>query len=454
MAVLGDIVAMLLRNKKTPWLPNKSIGLNILAIVSGTAFLAFALAVYDGYKSKVERIIFTLTPHVMVRPSMPIDSGSSETPDDETAECLKICGAPNAVHFTEKSRKFEGPERFTAADLAAITEWLRKPENSGIDASKVLFEEEKLVVRLGNFSTEGPRDIRLMGLASIQGRTPAPRIDLAFTDDETAGRFNADAGLLISDVLANEIEQANGTKIVPGQTKIVFTRDSDGAELSYAIAGIHRLGIHAISRNLIIAPYEPAAQLLGKSEQAGPSYVGLTLPEPANAKSLAQQIRGDIRSTELAAVAWQSVSDLFDQLELYRSIIYITLGLSILITAINTFVNINILIRERAQHIGIIRAMGLRPSLLLLSLLLVGFAQALIGTVIGYSLGIFGGYALDDYINSLVRDFIPITDARISPDPIVFFALLAFVTLVSSLTCVLAGRWTLREDIIENLRST
>lgn len=454
MQVISYIATMLLRNDKAPWLPNKSISLNVLAIVAGTAFLAFALAVYDGYKAKVERIIFSLTPHVMVRPAIQFNTDNNEALDDELATCLKVCGAPFAVHISERTRNDVGPERFTNEHLARITGWLGKPENAGISASRVLFEESELIVQMGDFRTEGPRAMRVLGLERLKGTKPAPRIDLTFSDEDVARRFNDGEGILISDTLASEIERATSQDVVPGKSRIGLSAEDGKSVREYLVAGIHRLGIHSISRNLIIAPYSLAVSLIGANAQIGPSYIGLTLTDPMSAKDLARQLRSEIGGTEIAAVAWQSVSDLFDQLELYRWIIYITLGLSILITAINTFVNVNILIMERAQQIGIIRAMGLPPFALMLSFVLVGFGQALIGTVIGYTLGILAGYLLDDYINSMVRDFIPIADARIAPHPAVFLALLAFVTVVSSVTCLIAGRRTLRNDIIENLRST
>jgi ABC-type lipoprotein release transport system permease subunit len=130
----------------------------------------------------------------------------------------------------------------------------------------------------------------------------------------------------------------------------------------------------------------------------------------------------------------------------------VTLSLSILVTAINTFVNISILIMERAQHIGIMRAMGLSPARLLAVFMAMGLFQSIVGTTLGYGLGILFGFLLDDYINSLVRDFIPITDAKIAPDPLVFASLLAFVAVVSVATCLIAGLRALKNDISDNLR--
>jgi ABC-type lipoprotein release transport system permease subunit len=98
------------------------------------------------------------------------------------------------------------------------------------------------------------------------------------------------------------------------------------------------------------------------------------------------------------------------------------------------------------------RAMGLTPAQLLAVFTGIGLFQSLVGATIGYSLGIVIGYVLDDHINSLVRDFIPITDARIVADPRTYALILVVVSVVSAVACVLAGRRALKSLISENLR--
>jgi ABC-type lipoprotein release transport system permease subunit len=428
-------------------LPNKSIGLNIVAIMSGVAFLAFALAIYDGYRGKVERIIYSLTPHVMVRPGYRLAADEQEA-RDETAMCLKVCRAPFSVHLPERATK-GSTVNFDEGKVRAVVDWLAANEPKA-SASRVLFEEAKLEVQSTRFSSEGQRAMRVLGVDTLRGNLPSPRIDLVFEDDRVGERFRAGAGIIISDALADEIERADGAKLVPGRSMLRMGPSNDLRDVQ--IAGIHHLGIHAISRNLIIAPYALAAQLIGPAEPNGVSYIGLTLADPDKARDVGNELRRGLRKEELAAVAWQSVTDLFDQLELYRRIIFVTLSLSILVTAINTFVNISILIMERVEQIGIMRAMGLSPRRLLAVFLSVGLVQSIIGTTTGYGLGILVGYLLDDYINSLVRDFIPITQAKIAPDARAFLSLLAFVALVSVGTCLLAGCRALKSEISHNLR--
>lgn len=429
-------------------LPNKSIGLNIVAITSGVAFLAFALAIYDGYRGKVERIIFSLTPHVMVRPGAKLARDDQDARDEKVA-CLKVCRSPFSVHVPDNATN-GGNTEFEARKVQAIIGWLTANAPPGTSASRVLFEEAKLEIHSKVFSTGGLRVMRLLGLETLVGSEPAPRIDLTFSDDDVRERFQKGSGVLISDALADEIFKADGVAIDPGRSTIEI--GPAGNLRTVRIVGIHRLGIHSISRNLVIAPYALAAELLGPRESIGPSYVGLTVANPDDARELGNDLRRGLRSEELAAVPWQSVTDLFDQLELYRRIIFVTLSLSILVTAINTFVNINILIMERVEQIGIMRAMGLSPARLLSVFVGMGVVQSIVGTTLGYGLGILIGYFLDDYINSLVRDFIPITDAKIVPDPKTYFSVLAAVAVVSVIACLLAGWRTLKSPISENLR--
>src|SRR4051794_22575789 len=105
MVLIAEL-ALLLSGRAHPsiWgrlVPNKSIGLNLVAIASGVAFLAFALSIYDGYRSKVEHIIFSLTPHVMVRPGMRLAADEQDA-RDENSVCIKVCRAPFVVHLPDK----------------------------------------------------------------------------------------------------------------------------------------------------------------------------------------------------------------------------------------------------------------------------------------------------------------------------------------------------------------
>jgi ABC-type lipoprotein release transport system permease subunit len=428
-------------------MPNKSIGLNIVAIASGVAFLAFALAIYDGYRDKVERIIFSLTPDVMVRPGARFARDDAAA-RDEMAQCLKVCRAPFSVHTPELHSN--GGSQFEDRKVKAITDWVAANAPRGTSASRVLFEDAKLEIHSGQFSSGGARVMRLLGVETLYGERPAPRIDLTFGDAEVKDRFSRGEGLLISDALADEIQRANKAPVVPGQTTIQL--GSPDRPKTMKIAGIHRLGIHAISRNLVIAPYALAADLIGPRQAEGPTYVGLTTANADEARNLGNDLRTGLRSEELAAVPWQSVTDLFDQLELYRQIIFVTLSLSILVTAINTFVNINILVMERVEQIGIMQAMGLTPRRLMAVFIGIGLFQSFVGATIGYGLGIIIGYFLNDYINSLVRDFIPITDAKIAPDPLTYAIILGAVAAVSATACLLAGMRVVRSEISDNLR--
>ena len=452
MPVTVALALMLTRAARSRFLPNKSIGLNILAIAAGVAFLAFAISIYDGYKRKVDRIIFSLTPHVTLRPLPDLGSSGEGTERDERAECVRVCRAPSSVHRPNEVAAVASAVRLDKDKLSAVSRWIASQPAHGVSSSRVLFEEVKLEIRAGKFSSGGARPMRLLGVETLTGSQPSPRVDLTFADDHVRRRFAANEGVLISDTLAGEIAEATGDKVVPGRFKLTIGPIDSAREI--AVIGVHRLGIHSIARNLIIAPYVIAEALASSSglKMEGPTYVGLTLADPPQARALVSLARPALRAVDVTAVAWQSLTDLFDQLELYRWIIVVTLSLAILVTAINTFVNINILIMDRAQHIGILRAMGLTPWRLIAVFVVIGLLQAFVGTALGYGLGIVIGYGLDDYINSLVREFVPISEAGIAPDPAVFLSILAFVAVVNVATCLLAGRRALSLDIAENLR--
>lgn len=449
MPITLELALLLFRSHRLFVLPNKSVGLNIVAITAGVTFLAFALAIYDSYRDRVERIIFSLTPQVALK-SIATDEDGSVIASGEKARCQTVCRSPFAVYQDNANKDAPKFAALSNTQLSAVDKWL-SDNTSEISISWVLFEE--LASRIAVTDAYSGRKTRyqLLGIKRKSGSKYAPHVDLTFEGEAVRRQFAVGEGVLISAALSQQITSRTGKSATDGYS-IRFINDAGTVDVR--VIGVHRLGIHSISRNLIIAPYHIAANLLGRDEGTAPSYIGFTLKDANAADVLASRLRSDLRPEDMTALAWTSVSDLFDQLALYRSIIVIALSLSIVVTAINTIVNMNILIMQRAQHIGILKAIGLPPSKLIWVFVLVGVIQSLIGTTIGYGLGLASGYLLNDYINSLIENFVPIEKAEIVADPIVFAMLFAIVSVVSVLACLISARRAVRLDIAENLRSS
>ena len=443
-----EMTLLLFGTETNKFCPNRSVRLNIFAIVVSVGFLVFVLSIFDSYKEKVDRIVFSLTPHIAIR-----SIASNKTQESEAIEedvlCRKICSKPFAVDFTGVNNIKSPGRSLTNEQIRFIDNTLEKvlPEDASVNW--ILFDGVSLQVGMSNDRLSEPQFYHILGVRRVKGDQFAPQIDLAQEEASSDLRFTANKGVLIATSLAKELQAKSALEIVPGRTTLALSGAK--SRLQVTISGLHQLGIHSISHHLLIAPYEIAQELL--SSAVNPSYIGITLQKPKEADKIAASLRMKLRIKDITALSWIELSDLYDQLELYRQIIFITLSLSVLITGLHTFTNINILIMQRIKAIGILKTIGIKSRNLYGIFMVIGIMQSILGTTFGYFIGAVCGFALNDHINRLIQHDISIGGTTLKTKPETFLIILLFVTIVSISSCLFASRHAIIAKISDNLRS-
>jgi len=454
MPVMLELAFLLFKSPQILFMPNRSVGLNIIAITAGVAFLSFAITIYDSYKERVERIIFSLTPQITLK-SISYGGGPKEDALDDATRCEKICRAPFAVYQGDADIDATQHTEMNDEQMEAVETWLAAASSSDsqISANWVIFEELVATISTDRKFSTTQRRFRVLGIKRVMGTTYSPSVDLVFRGREVEERFERGEGILISSALASELGQVSpAAETTTSPSKFDVLLGIKNKTINATVISTHRLGIHSISKDLIIAPYDTAVRLLGHAPDKLPSYLGIAIDNINAVDAVAAEARRQLRPEDVTALAWTSISDLFDQLALYRGIIIVALSLSILVTSINTMVNMNILIMQRTRDIGIIKAMGLSPSRLVWIFIIIGLLQSLIGATLGYGIGLISGFLLNDYINELVKEFIPIERPEIVFSPMLFLLLFTIVATVSVAACVIAARRAVMLKIAENLR--
>lgn len=161
--------------------------------------------------------------------------------------------------------------------------------------------------------------------------------------------------VLISSFHAQRLELKVGDKI-----QSYFLRsENDGMPrvVAFEISGIYESGFPQFDENLVIGDLKHVQRLnRWKADEVGGFEV--FVDDFDEIETVADEIYAHIPSTLNSVPITAKYSAMFDWLRMYDFNIYIILGLMILVAIINIVVALLVLILERTQMIGILKAIG------------------------------------------------------------------------------------------------
>ena len=151
---------------------------------------------------------------------------------------------------------------------------------------------------------------------------------------------------------------------------------------------------------------------------------------------------------------WQDLNrSLFSALWLEKMAISITIGLIVIVAALQIVASLVLLVMEKSRDIGILKTMGTSPRRISSIFMLQGLIIGLVGTTAGSALGVGLCWVLDHY--RLIR--IPIEVYQISYVPFIVDPINLLIVVVSAVViCFLAtiypSRQAARLDPVQALR--
>ena len=205
------------------------------------------------------------------------------------------------------------------------------------------------------------------------------------------------------------------------------------------VVGIFNLGLLEFDEAYAFVHLDVAKRLLASEE---PNYIELRVDDMFAAQEVADSIP-DALGTEYMAQDWADMNQsLFSALSLEKMAISITIGLIVMVAALNIVASLILLVREKSRDIAILKTMGSSAASIRRIFMFQGLVIGVIGTVGGAALGTLTIYLADKY--KLVR--VPIDVYQISYVP---FRLEAFdftiVVLSAILICFLATIYPSRQ---------
>lgn len=222
------------------------------------------------------------------------------------------------------------------------------------------------------------RDSRGVILLGIDPEAEATITYMA--DDIVAGRFLSDKhdkGLVIGAALAKRLDTGLGKRVV------VMSQDPDNeiAERGFRIVGLYKATIEAMEENSIYAARETVQELLKMDDQV--SEVVVLGDDYRNVADLTENIKA-AAPVNSEVLPWGELdSYLGTMLDVMDGFVFVWIVVIFLALSFGLANTLIMAVFERVREIGLMQALGMRPSSILYQFLLEAFLLLAIGLAIG-----------------------------------------------------------------------
>ncbi|MAM67644.1 MAG: lipoprotein-releasing system transmembrane subunit LolC [Rhodospirillaceae bacterium] len=313
-------------------------GFSLAGIALGVATLIIVMSVMNGFRAELLQRILGLNGHVGV-----YELTNQPLRDfDELAAKIKVMAGVKRVIPT-----VEGQVLVSANNVAAGA-IVRGARVKDIKAREIIS---------GN--------IRAGSLDEFEGKNSV----LVGT------RFSQKFGVRPGDMIRLVSPQSNSTAFgsVPRSKR-------------YRVAAIFEVGMFEYDSSFVFMPLE-AAQIYFRSKNAV-TNIEVFLDDPDRVEYIRTEI---LRAAgkALRIVDWQQANaSFFNAIKVERNVMFLILTLIILVAAFNIISGMIMMVKDKGRDIAILRTMGATRGMVMRVFLLAGASVGIIGTLIGFGLGV------------------------------------------------------------------
>jgi len=328
-------------------------GVSILGVAVGVMALIIALALMTGVQGELRDRIVGATAHVYV---------SNLSPDgfaNVDAEVKKLAALPGVIGAAPA---ILGAGMVTGAGTEASFVKLK-----GIDPAR-----EREVTDLD---------------ASIRAGSAAALLNRA---------EDARAGIILGDELATALGVAVGdtvTVLTPEGTLTPFMGPMPRPVL-LTVVGTFHFGFYEYDSSWALVSLPEAEHLFRKNV---PDLIQLRLGNMDDASAMKKKLQAQLGASYFVQ-DWADVNkSLYSALGLEKLAISLTIGLIVMVAALNIVASLVLLVMEKSRDIAILRTMGARAGAIRRIFMYQGLTIGLVGTLSGAALGLLVCYFADRY---------------------------------------------------------
>jgi lipoprotein-releasing system permease protein len=207
---------------------------------------------------------------------------------------------------------------------------------------------------------------------------------------------------------------------------------------NFKVVGIFKLGLYEFDSGYGFVHLDVAKAVLGDA----PTYIELRVRDLFKAKAVADEVSSRFGS-DYVGQDWADMNkSLFSALWLEKMAISITIGLIVMVAALNIIASLILLVMEKSRDIAILKTMGSSSA----SIRRIFVLQGLIIGLIGTGAGALGGLVLIDVLDRFQLIHVPIDVYQIAYVPFKLEPLDGLVVIASAiLICFVATIYPSRQ---------
>jgi lipoprotein-releasing system permease protein len=215
------------------------------------------------------------------------------------------------------------------------------------------------------------------------------------------------------------------------------------------VAGIYALGLLEFDAAYGLVTLEFAERLLGK---AAPDLIELRVANIDEAPQISDRVP-DL-GVEYVSQDWADMNQaLFSALWLEKMAISITIGLIVMVAALNIVASLVLLVMEKSRDIAILKTMGTSSSRVMRIFMLQGLIIGVVGTTIGAACGLALCFVFDRYrLIRIPMDVYQIAYVPFVVEPVSFAIVIVLAVAICFVATLYPSRQASRLEPVQALR--
>ena len=382
-------------------------GVSILGVGVGVMALIIALALMTGVQTELQDRLVGSAAHVYVN-----RFGSGFTDVAAERERVSVPGVAAVAPATLGQALLEGSGRVNEAAVLKGIDPDLEASVTDIESAMVSGSLEALVDR-----PETAKDGIVLGVSLAQ-------------------KLGVDVGDLVW--VATTTLTSTPMGLVPKQRML-------------QVVGTYRFGVFQVDDTQALVSLETAQELL---DREGPDTLQLRLEDMQRSTAVKDQLQASLGPDYLVRDWIELNGDLYAALWLEKVAISLTIGLIVMVAALNIVASLVLLVMEKTRDIAILRTMGAPSGLIRRIFMFQGLTIGLIGTGAGAVLGLIVCWVFDRYqLIQLPGDVYQITYLPFRVEALDVIVVVLSAILVCFVATLYPSRQAGRVDPAEALRN-
>lgn len=384
--------------------------ISFLGVMAGVTALIVVMSVFNGFHKDLFEKLVGLNGHIFVQ----APDANLPNYDQVAADLLRVPGVAMAVPLIEGAAGFSSQFGQTGGFVRGI---------------------------------EGKDLVHLPGIED-------------HVKSGTLAGFDNDEGVAIGQRLADQLGIHVGDTITLLTAKGVETPFGHvPRQKSYPVHAIFQVGMSIFDSTYVFMPLKEAQLFFNKEGQA--TLIELFLQHPENIDQMRAAIDLDAKQSFIMTDWRETNRAFFDAIQVERNVVFIVVGMSVIVSALNIFSSLIMLVKDKGSAIAILRTVGATRGAIMRVFLIAGVAISAVGTLAGVALGLLislnaehirAGLNRAMHLNLFPAEiyYLSKLPSEVEPRDI---AVIAGATLLISLVATLYPSWeAARLDPVEALR--